>query len=533
MQLLMQALFSGDLRSEEGLARQSNIRSTPEEDDFVAFLDVEATSGATIADDREGKDDPPLLETEDIELNGLAELSPSVVLGFGAEIAKTDLDRQEGSIISSAGNSGVPKVGEIASALVIKNGSVTPETLAKVIDTVNEDLQSSGSVLDTTLPTSKATVPTVSAPKEGSPVQAPILRGNVESSAPEARDTVKSVPGNVPDVSLNDPARSRSELVPQVHIEGARQIEWPSANEETPVSLADIPSEKEDIGAALPFLEGRAQGRDALRPAEHNSGVVNDSLKNGRALLADKVPVLAAPAANKVTEGPSNFAEGETATVQRVDSETAEFDQWRPERSSGGVQVTNGASVSNSAPILSAVPGLGEPTYIRDGSPNLPEQSSAIASLEADEAAKAANERTRPEPVAPRSIISQVIHTVSRTQAEGVVEIRLQPEELGRVRLTMSPNEAGLTVQIAAERAETLDLLRRNIDMLASDLRERGFEGFSFSFGSEGSQQDFEFDDPEQSSDKQKGNTNAPQQLSVDLTPLRAINQDGRLDIRV
>ena len=62
------------------------------------------------------------------------------------------------------------------------------------------------------------------------------------------------------------------------------------------------------------------------------------------------------------------------------------------------------------------------------------------------------------------------------------VELTLSPEELGRVRLTLTTSEAGLVLAVTAERPETLDLMRRNIDQLARDFREIGFSDLSFSF---------------------------------------------------
>ena len=80
-------------------------------------------------------------------------------------------------------------------------------------------------------------------------------------------------------------------------------------------------------------------------------------------------------------------------------------------------------------------------------------------------------------------------HPVLRQIAEqlpvngsGSVEIRLNPDELGSVRMTLAPAEAGLTVHIQADRSETLDLIKRNIEQLARDLAEAGYEGAAFSF---------------------------------------------------
>jgi|GEM_PF-7108091 len=86
----------------------------------------------------------------------------------------------------------------------------------------------------------------------------------------------------------------------------------------------------------------------------------------------------------------------------------------------------------------------------------------------------------------PRLVALQIAEVV-RASGERAVELRLQPEELGRVQVTMSQDATGtLTVSLNVERAETLDLLRRNIDLLGADLRELGYESIDFSFQGDG-----------------------------------------------
>jgi hypothetical protein len=63
------------------------------------------------------------------------------------------------------------------------------------------------------------------------------------------------------------------------------------------------------------------------------------------------------------------------------------------------------------------------------------------------------------------------------------LEIALEPEELGRVRLVFSAAEAGLAVTLQADRSETLEMLRRHVDLLLADLRARGFEEVHIDFG--------------------------------------------------
>lgn len=78
--------------------------------------------------------------------------------------------------------------------------------------------------------------------------------------------------------------------------------------------------------------------------------------------------------------------------------------------------------------------------------------------------------------------IAQQMAAVAPTTVPGTTEISLQPEELGRVRMTLSVQDGALTLIILADRPETSDLMRRNIDHLAQVYRQMGFESLSFSF---------------------------------------------------
>lgn len=85
----------------------------------------------------------------------------------------------------------------------------------------------------------------------------------------------------------------------------------------------------------------------------------------------------------------------------------------------------------------------------------------------------------------PPRVADQLVQ-VARTAADGPVEITLRPEELGRVRMHLTAVDQSVTLVISAERPETLDLMRRNIDQLAQDYRDLGYENVSFSFGAGG-----------------------------------------------
>lgn len=85
-------------------------------------------------------------------------------------------------------------------------------------------------------------------------------------------------------------------------------------------------------------------------------------------------------------------------------------------------------------------------------------------------------------PDLPRHIAQQMADAVHRSGGDRGVDLLLNPAELGRVRISLSPSEAGMTVQILADRPETLDLIRRHIDLLAQDFHSLGYEATEFAF---------------------------------------------------
>lgn len=137
-----------------------------------------------------------------------------------------------------------------------------------------------------------------------------------------------------------------------------------------------------------------------------------------------------------------------------------------------------------------------------------------------------------PQVVLPQVITQQVAHAAARV-ADGPVELTLAPEELGRVRLTLHTSEAGITVAIHAERPETLDLMRRNIDLLARDFRDQGYASIAFDFGNDSRQQN---DQPMTASAATRQDTTEPanrEGLAPDLRVSGARQSQGGLDLRM
>nr|WP_269430455.1 flagellar hook-length control protein FliK [Pseudorhodobacter ferrugineus] len=82
--------------------------------------------------------------------------------------------------------------------------------------------------------------------------------------------------------------------------------------------------------------------------------------------------------------------------------------------------------------------------------------------------------------------VSDLPHQIRQHATPGrptSLELFMAPEELGKLRIFMTPDGDKIRIVIQAERPETMELLRRNSDSFSADLRQSGFGGASFSFG--------------------------------------------------
>ncbi|MBL1438247.1 MAG: flagellar hook-length control protein FliK [Rhodobacteraceae bacterium] len=107
------------------------------------------------------------------------------------------------------------------------------------------------------------------------------------------------------------------------------------------------------------------------------------------------------------------------------------------------------------------------------------------------------------------------------------IELRLDPPELGRVTIHLTTNDQQVTAQVVAERADTIDLMRRHAELLAATLARAGFSQADLSFqqgNSQGNKDDF---------DQFQGVTGEFESDEPAIAAPTLTGQDGRLDIRL
>ena len=125
-------------------------------------------------------------------------------------------------------------------------------------------------------------------------------------------------------------------------------------------------------------------------------------------------------------------------------------------------------------------------------------------------------------------MVAQQIAQALPSTLPGTTEITLQPEELGRVRMTLSVQDGALTLMIQTDRPETSDLIRRHLDQLGQTFRQMGFDSLNLGFaGSAQRGVPFATATPDTAPDEGEP---APMQV---LDPRPAVRTDGRLDLRM
>ena len=94
--------------------------------------------------------------------------------------------------------------------------------------------------------------------------------------------------------------------------------------------------------------------------------------------------------------------------------------------------------------------------------------------------------------IMPRKLPETIAKAAAGVSRDEPVELLLDPAELGRVRFELTTAGDRVHVNLSVERAETLDLMRRNIEILRHEFREAGFGAATLAFGQWGNGKEHE-----------------------------------------
>lgn len=335
----------------------------------------------------------------------------------------------------------------------------------------------------------------------------------------QGNDTLKVEEADLPGVMEGDvQVTDEPEVADQVADNGSSDLEKSEIGDVRPAPDAETSQRRP--------VERDTEARDR---AEQAAG--NDRGAAATPAISSVAEILAAStAAPNVTSPPARRAE-ESVTIATADRDTVRAATWTMTRGTGGsaqlapdvpvrhpdtdsvrfraVEADFPRAHSSDAPIAAPVDAIAQrPTAaaqapdfnvlhriavgIGDNDIAPADEMSGLEARGAMEAADAVGQRVRPAmanaiPIRATNApfrFETVVEVAARNHYK-MVEIALSPEELGRVRMSLVPSEQGVTVQIFAERQETIDLLRRHSDQLASEFERLGYDstGFEFSGG--------------------------------------------------
>ncbi len=175
---------------------------------------------------------------------------------------------------------------------------------------------------------------------------------------------------------------------------------------------------------------------------------------------------------------------------------------------------------SNSASELSGLIGEMEP--LSAGETSLPRER-----LSAQSTGPALS--LQPGTAAARIVLGQFTAGLQKFD-DGVIEIRLNPAELGRVTIQITDGSTGALASVSADRPDVLELLRRNEALINSEFESAGFANMDFEFS------DSDLDNQDAEADREQQGSQSPSQAAMtfvqsEIAP-RTIGQTD-LDIRL
>ncbi|MCV6610332.1 MAG: flagellar hook-length control protein FliK, partial [Amphritea sp.] len=290
------------------------------------------------------------------------------------------------------------------------------------------------------------------------------------------------------------PTEQMAEAISSIEDEEAAQTESVSSNVLTDGAIEATEPISSQTVSAKAETEPPLQGLEPAQvPLDSASDTSEDSLADLGEMLArlDAAPVTSS---RQVAEAPAaGMAAAETLAVaasrggmpdaSRPGQSEAEVDAWSGEEFDLRLAKPDGVQVTKPA-VVQTQPAAGQANLSAMASDTQAQRANAASEHDGLDSGddrvevivSAASQPGRAE-ATPQTMAAQAARSdgaaVMRQIAEnlqkmsdGRVEIRLSPEELGSVRLQLHQGESGLTVTVQAERPETLDLMRRNIDQL-------------------------------------------------------------------
>jgi flagellar hook-length control protein FliK len=308
---------------------------------------------------------------------------------------------------------------------------------------------------------------------------ASLLVDHAEQQLQADDDTIELVPGETPKITEPTKVPNQSDglrhslpkvIVDPSQLDQAKQTTAIEANRKESIA-SEQPTKTWSVTAAQTLLEGRMPVA-AMPRADIDTLAV--ATQRQAPVAQDEKPTLI-PSINGPKAAPEKDHRGGRQTAEQVQEA-----QVIPKPTVTATQpMTTAANISANLQDMQ-----------QKSSPLAPDTENPMGLFANDRAVSAGMQSVTSTSLmagaeTARQVAQQMAAAIT-TQNGRVTEIALNPEELGRVRLTMTALDNTITLNILADRPETTDLLRRHIDALAQEFRALGYDDINFSFGGDG-----------------------------------------------
>ena len=379
---------------------------------------------------------------------------------------------------------------------------------------------------------------------EDSAKMAPATPATLPKSAPEATSQAASAPITGQAWPISDPVKhDHTALAKTAQGQGNEPPLKASANTDLPTTQPQSPN--------LPLQPSDSRDAPIVVRTISNTG---DSSESSALSLPAKHPIKGAAAEQPVMARPLPARETALTSAPQVANTSAEA---APLGTENVESAKDPAKASQNQPLQNAVAAVLQ-------TPKAPETGHVFANSP-DTASTPAAQISKPQAATEAVPYSDVLlasnsvashpstpHSVSVAQAAlhqpvpipalaehikqhitpgkpASLELSLAPEELGKMRMVMTPDGDKLRIVIQAERPETLELLRRNTESFSQDLRQSGYSSTSFSFSGWGSSPSAP---PPQKTDRTAQSFEAAKEISAAPKQYAAPLKNAGLDLR-
>ncbi|MEP3347189.1 MAG: flagellar hook-length control protein FliK [Litoreibacter sp.] len=261
-----------------------------------------------------------------------------------------------------------------------------------------------------------------------------------------------------------------------------REVEVAHSSAAQRVQMSAPPTVQPDFGALDPASETHLKSGDA-NPQPQEVGSVTSG----------KLPVILSEQSG--LQDPSELKASDLARVSKdphsphaATSTLSEPATPAPTRTTISPPINSHVEIHKTSMTSNAGEALGGllPNVENDiHSMNLPSFTTAV--LPSSSSMSVAINLSHSTSTVPRSFsgISDQITAAITTTNENEIEVRLDPEELGRLRIVLGGREGSMNVTVFSERTDVLELLKRNSNLLETHFSDAGYEDASFSFEKE------------------------------------------------